>query len=263
MISLCLPPTPLLPKTLISRHCSLSLSPLNSHLPKQLSYPPLSLSSFRFHSSCSSLDTSIPVIEFEEIVEQDWSFIDPNNENTKQEIDHKTNLITSAGGIGPNSRVLVSLGTEDFVDQLVSSSSFKLLLVVHYSLFLLAGIKEKYDSVKCWQGELVEVPEKWAPFDTVFLCYLPALNFSLDQIFGTLAGCCSPGARVVISYSQGREIVEQQRQQHPDLVTSDLPDKFTLEKVAADHSFQITKFVDEPTFYLAVLKFRRDENNTV
>ncbi|EHA8588004.1 putative Retinal dehydrogenase 1 [Cocos nucifera] len=46
------------------------------------------------------------------------------------------------------------------------------------------------------------------------------------------------------------------RQQYPDMVTFDLPDKITLEKAATDHSFQITEFVDEPTFYLAVLKLK-------
>lgn len=60
---------------------------------------------------------------------------------------------------------------------------------------------------------------------------------------------------MVISHPQGREVLKQQRQQYPDVILSDLPDKMTLQKVIADHSFEMVEFVDEPGFYLAVLKF--------
>lgn len=65
------------------------------------------------------------------------------------------------------------------------------------------------------------------------------------------------GARIVLSYAQGRETVEQQRRRYPDMVTAELPDKESLEKIAADRSFHITEFVDEPTFYLAILKYKQ------
>lgn len=63
------------------------------------------------------------------------------------------------------------------------------------------------------------------------------------------------GARVVISDLQGREGVKRQMDDHPDVVTSDLPHRSDLEKVAAHHSLEICEFVDDPNFYLAVLKF--------
>ena len=63
------------------------------------------------------------------------------------------------------------------------------------------------------------------------------------------------GARVVISHPLGRQVLEQQRQEFPDRVISDLPDKMTLEKVAAAHSFEISEYVDKAGYYLAVLKF--------
>eukprot|EP00262_Sarcandra_glabra_P007734 TRINITY_DN20658_c0_g1_i1.p1 TRINITY_DN20658_c0_g1~~TRINITY_DN20658_c0_g1_i1.p1 ORF type:complete len:263 (+),score=37.38 TRINITY_DN20658_c0_g1_i1:324-1112(+) len=212
-----------------------------------------SLSSSSSSSSAFDVSYAIPI---EEIVEKDWSFIDTADQiNPEEEHTRKATRIIKAGAISENSRILVSLCSEDFVDRLVDSSSSELLLVVHYSLFVLAGIKEKYDRVRCWQGDLVDVPEKWAPFDAVFLCYLPALPFSLDRIFRALAGHCSPGARLVIGYSQGREMVEQHLQQFPDMVTSELPDRITLENVAAENFFQITEFVDEPNFYLTVLKY--------
>ena len=63
------------------------------------------------------------------------------------------------------------------------------------------------------------------------------------------------GARVIISHPQGREVLQQQRKQHQDVVISDLPDKMTLQKAGTIHSFEIAELLDEPEFYLAVLQF--------
>ncbi len=65
---------------------------------------------------------------------------------------------------------------------------------------------------------------------------------------------------MVISHPQGREVLKQQQQQYPDVIISDLPEKMTLQKSAADHSFDLAEFVDEPGFYLAVLKFSEASN---
>ncbi|KAF8396033.1 hypothetical protein HHK36_017645 [Tetracentron sinense] len=223
-------------------HLSSSFPPLRSLCPPQSSMDA---------SATPSNEGTVSVMNFEDLVQKDWSFLDSDPTNS----DEQRYRIISAGDIGENSRVLVSIPSEEFVDQLVDSAPSQLLLVVHDSLLVLACIKEKYDKVKCWHGDLISVPDKWTPFDVVFLYYLPALPFQLAQIFRVLAERCLSGARLVISYPQGREVVEQQRQQYPDVVISDLPGRMTLEKVAADHSFEITEFVDEPALYLAVLKF--------
>ncbi|KAK6244050.1 hypothetical protein QUC31_010459 [Theobroma cacao] len=229
--------------------------------------------SFQSNFSCKSLcshqslagtanasnEGAVSVINIEDFYEKDWSFLDSddlNSEQVRQNIDR----ITSAGEIEETSRVLVSIGSEGFVDHLVESSPSQLLLVVHDSILILAGIKEKYDEVKCWQGELIGVPEKWSPLDVVFLYFLPALPFKLDQIFTLLAKRCSPGARLVISHPQGRAVLQQQGKQFPDVIVANLPDKTTLQRVAADHSFEMTEFEDEPGFYLAVLKFIKANN---
>lgn len=78
---------------------------------------------------------------------------------------------------------------------------------------------------------------------------LPCVLFPLGLIYA-----CA-GARIVISHPQGREVIEQQLGQYPDVIVSSLPDKTALLCVAADHSFEMVEFVDEPGFYLAVLKF--------
>ncbi|XP_039144268.1 uncharacterized protein LOC120281643 [Dioscorea cayenensis subsp. rotundata] len=159
-------------------------------------------------------------------------------------------------GIRPDSKVLTVIPSVGFVNRLVESFPCELLVATHESLLVLATIKENHDSVRCWQGGIDAVPERFGPFDVVFLCYFPAMGVSIDQALGYLAARCSEDARLVICYEQGRTIIEQQhRQLYPDLVTSVLPHRVCLEKAAPSYSFEVTDFVDEPKFYLAALKF--------
>ncbi|KAG0458317.1 hypothetical protein HPP92_023154 [Vanilla planifolia] len=205
-------------------------------------------------SSDSSGATSLPVVD---VIERDWSFLDVDTVNTNEERYRKADRVIAAGGIQKGSRVLVCMGSEFFVDRLVESApNCELLLVAHESLLALAVIKEMYDSVRCWQGQITALPQRFTQFDAVFVCYFPGMGVSLDEFLGFVAGRCSPGARLLISFDQGREVVEgNHRQTYPDMVTADLPERNALEKAAADHAFHITEFVDEPTSYLAVLTF--------
>jgi len=136
-------------------------------------------------------------MNFEELAEKDWSILESDSTSLKEDVD-KISQIIRAGNVMETSNVLVSLGSDDFVDCLVESCPCEFLLVVHDSLLSLACIKERHDDVKCWQGELIYVPEKWAPFDVVFLYFLPALPFKLEEIFEALASRCSPGRISVI-----------------------------------------------------------------
>lgn len=139
-----------------------------------------------------------PAIELHDIVERDWSFLDPDPAASDAEREEKLGRVLAAAGAGEGARVLVSLGGEDFVDRLVGELvGCSMLLVVHYSLLVLALIKERHDKVRCWQGELVELPQKWAPLDVVCLPHLPALNSSLHQVLGALAGRCNPGKEMM------------------------------------------------------------------
>ncbi|KAL7098115.1 hypothetical protein ACP275_10G185000 [Erythranthe tilingii] len=225
---------------------------------------PVTLSNHARFSVCATAPSdqgTTSAFHFDDFVEKDWSFLDNEDTNTSAEHMQKIDRIISAGNIEETSKVLVSIGSESFVDRLVESSPCQQLLIVHSSLLVLACIKEKYDKVKCWQGELLDVSEKWTDFDVVFLYFLPALPYQLDQVLAALANRSLPGARLVISHPQGRQVVEEQQQQYPDVVVSSLPDKTVLQKCAADHSFEVVEFMDEPGFYLAVLRLNAAESN--
>ncbi|KAG5043431.1 hypothetical protein JHK87_007346 [Glycine soja] len=200
-----------------------------------------------FKGSCTKGTEAMPMEFLDEMLKK--MKFDNNNKSQHRSKEHSISAYHTSDD--SNKLVLVSTGSEDFVDSLAGLTPS--VFVVHDSLLTLACIKEKYDRVKCWQGEIIYVPEKWAPFDAVFLYFLPALPFKLHQILESLAGKCAPGGRVIISHPKGKEVLEQQRKQYPDVVVSDLPNKTYLQSVAAAHSFDVAEFVDEPGLYLAVL----------
>ncbi|KZV37915.1 hypothetical protein F511_12197 [Dorcoceras hygrometricum] len=237
-------------------HCS-HLHNLPSHEFRfpLVSHTPASSHRWSISGTISSNEGTVPLMQIEDLVEKDWSFLDTDYPSSDEEHRLKMDRIISAGGISKTARVLVSIGSEAFVDRVFDTSPVQQLLIVHDSLLTLACIKEKYDSVKCWQGEVINVPEKWTPFDVVFLYFLPGLPFELNEVLGALAKRCSLGARVVMSHPQGRQAIEEQRLKYPDVVVSSLPEETMLVSVAAEHSFEVVEFVDEPAgFYLAVLR---------
>ncbi|PUZ42040.1 hypothetical protein GQ55_9G551900 [Panicum hallii var. hallii] len=193
-----------------------------------------------------------------DVVEKDWSFLEPAGAGVQRAL--------AAGALSPSSRVLAVTPTASFVGALLASSPCGLLVAAHESLYVLAGVKEAHDEVRCFHlegggggrgGGVVEaVPERFDDLDAVFVCYFPGMGVSAAALLKSLAKRCSKGARVVMFLDQGRQNFEQHRREHPDVVTSDLPSKSSLEKAASGNKYEITEFVDEPTLYLAVLQFQ-------
>lgn len=191
-------------------------------------------------------------------VEKDWSFLESAGANLQRAL--------ASGALTPASRVLALTPTASFVRSLLASSPCELLVAAHESMYVLAGVKEAHDEVRCFHlegggggrgGGVVEaVPERFDDFDVVFVCYFPGMGVSAGALLKSLAKRCSKGARVVMFLDQGRQNFEQQRREHPDVVTSDLPSIAFLEKAASGNKYEITEFVDEPSFYLAVLQFQ-------
>eukprot|EP01018_Ginkgo_biloba_P037246 Gb_39344 [translate_table: standard] len=221
---------------------------------------PLRFNGLQYRASASALynpkTTPINLPHSKALFDRDWSFLEQNPNSSKAVVEQ----VVSAGEVEQASKVLVCMGTEAFVDYLCSSFSCK-VFVLHYSLFILASIKEKHDRVRCRQGGIVPLASSWAPLDVVFINYLPALSCSLDQMFQTLVQNCAPGARVIISHTQGRDQINVHKKSNPDVITGDLPDRIKLEKVLESYPLQLINFSDESGFYLATLKVCKGENS--
>lgn len=133
-----------------------------------------------------------------DIVEKDWSFLESAGANLQRSL--------AAGALSPASRVLVLTPTASFVSSLLASSPCELLVAAHESMYVLAGVKEVHDEVRCFHlegggggrgGGVVEaVPERFDEFDVVFVCYFPGMGVSAAALLKSLAKRCSKGETV-------------------------------------------------------------------
>ncbi|CAI9268300.1 unnamed protein product [Lactuca saligna] len=95
-------------------------------------FSPLSIQS-TFTSPKSSIpavtptEGSIPVINFEDFVEKDWSFLDADDISSNQVYKQNTDQIISSGKISEDSKVLISTGSEGFVHKVIDIHSCKQL----------------------------------------------------------------------------------------------------------------------------------------
>lgn len=128
-------------------------------------------------------------------MEKDWSFLESAGANLQSAL--------AAGALSPASRVLALTPTASFVSSLLASSPCELLVAAHESMYVLAGVKEAHDEVRCFHlegggggrgGGVVEaVPERFDDFDVVFVCYFPGMGVSAAALLKSLAKRCSKG----------------------------------------------------------------------
>ncbi|KAG8074170.1 hypothetical protein GUJ93_ZPchr0006g41744 [Zizania palustris] len=172
-----------------------------------------------------------------DVVEKDWYFLEAASAGAS------VPRVLAAGALSPASRVLAVTPAPSFVNAILSGAPCELLVAAHESLYVLGGIKEEHDEVRCFHlegggggkgGGVVEaVPERFNAFDAVFVCYFPGMDVSAAALLKSLAKRCCKGARVVIFLDQGRRNLEQHRREYPEVVTSDLPSRPSLEKATA------------------------------
>ncbi|KAF7041848.1 hypothetical protein CFC21_051582 [Triticum aestivum] len=209
--------------------------------------------------SCAAPLAAVPDgVAIDDIIEKDWSFLNASGSHLPRAL--------AAGALSPASRVLAVTPTASFVSALLSESPCELLVAAHESLYVLGGIKEEHDQVRCFHlegggggqgGGVVEaVPGRFDAFDVVFVCYFPGMGVSPAALLRSLAKRCCKGARVVIFLDQGRQSLAQHRRENPDLVFADLPSRSSLEKAADGSKFEMAEFIDESSLYLAVLLFQ-------
>jgi hypothetical protein len=104
--------------------------------------------------------------------------------------------IIAAGSVKSGDSVLVGPGCSTLVPEL--RKQLVNVMVAHWSLEVLANLKEMDDEVRCWQGDLQQLPASTAPFNAVFLGYSLAVCYSPVKLLEAAASRCSPSK---LSYS--------------------------------------------------------------
>lgn len=153
--------------------------------------------------------------------------------------------------------ILVMLGSEAFVKQLCNTCPEGSVEVAHFSLDVLANIKEQHDDARCFYINTTDFSEISGSFDTIFLNYFPVFSKSLPKLLKDVARHCNPGGMVVISLAQDKKRLVSLRDQSGGLLQSYLPNKDDLVKMVSALPLELVSFQDVPDFYLATLKRKK------
>eukprot|EP00271_Cylindrocystis_brebissonii_P006500 TRINITY_DN19276_c0_g1_i1.p1 TRINITY_DN19276_c0_g1~~TRINITY_DN19276_c0_g1_i1.p1 ORF type:complete len:586 (-),score=102.93 TRINITY_DN19276_c0_g1_i1:654-2411(-) len=220
----------------------------------------------------------VPEFEEEEILEEgagdserdthnrgQADFFDENISFFTQEIPPdvqiKLQQIVNASGAGPGLRVLdVGAGTGALTPYLYTAGVSD-ITAVDLSIMMLAELKEKYDEVRCWHGDVADLPDEFGPFDIVFFNAMFGNVYEPLETLKAAARLSKPGATIVISHPLGAAFVEKLRSASPLVVPRGLPDSQQLQELVAgtDGQLQLVELRDEPHYYLARLEVTRSD----
>ncbi|MCO5562279.1 hypothetical protein L7F22_015904 [Adiantum nelumboides] len=170
----------------------------------------------------------------------------------------KLRRIILAGCINPENpspSILVMLGSELFVRQLCNEYPDGLVEVNHFSLSVLADIKEQYDDTRCFHLSTSDFSEISGSFDAIFLNYFPVFSKSLPKLLKDATRLCKPGGTITLSLTQDKSNLVTLKAQSGGLLHSYLPDEDSLVKMISSLPLELVSFEDLPSFYLATLKF--------
>lgn len=142
------------------------------------------------------------------------------------------------------------------MDQLCRACS-GLVEFAHFSLDVLAAVKEKHDDARCWYLNVADSSEVSGSFDTIFLNHFSIFTDSLKKLLTDVTRFCKPGGTVVISLTQDRRRLSSLGEQSPGVLRSSLPDREDLVKMMSSLPFEIVKFEDGDGFYLAALQLEQ------
>eukprot|EP00850_Spirogloea_muscicola_P018268 SM000166S02449 [mRNA] locus=s166:571:2794:+ [translate_table: standard] len=131
------------------------------------------------------------------------------------------------------------------------------VLAVDLSEAMLGALKERHDAVRCWHGDIVDLPATGAygPFDAVFFNGVFGNMHSQRNALAAAAALAKAGGKIVISDPLGKEYVEHLQRDGPDIFPHSLPNAEELAGLAEGLSLSVTSLLDKPDLYLAVLTF--------
>lgn len=67
------------------------------------------------------------------------------------------------------------------------------IVAVDLSIMMIALVKEQFDNVRCWQGDVVDLPSTFGPFDVIFVNEVLESVHSQEAMLKAVAGLLQPG----------------------------------------------------------------------
>ena len=108
--------------------------------------------------------------------------------------------------------------------------------------------------VRTWVGDIIDLPNYYAPFDGVFFNAVFCNVHDQRQALLRAAMLTRPGGWIVISHPLGRTWLEEYSKENSTIVPHRLPEKHELEKIIYDLPLEMVSYRDSFSNYLAKLK---------
>ena len=171
------------------------------------------------------------------------------------EVKERLEQIVAAAGVKPGETVLdVATGTGVLLPLILAQNPSQ-VLACDLSRNMLQRARAKFKGkVRFFQKDVVDLAGSIGPVDVV-LCNACFGNFydSLEAL-RAINILCRNGGRVVISHPLGREFVRRLRDEHPEMVASELPGQARLEAMLEATDFRLESLQDHSELYLAVAR---------
>jgi len=166
--------------------------------------------------------------------------------------------------LGPNSRVLdVGTGVGALIPHIQARGVLDIVAIdvcpamidaVHQRMTSPASTLGNDPCVRTWVGDIIDLPNYYAPFDAVFFNAVFCNVHDQREALLRAALLTKPGGWILISHPLGRTWLEEYARSNTQIVPHRLPEKHELEKLMYDLPLQLIYYEDSFSNYLAKMK---------
>lgn len=177
------------------------------------------------------------------------------DEPVPQEVQGRLEQIVAAAGVRSGERVLdVGTGTGVLLPFILARQPSR-VVACDLSREMLARARATFKGrVRFFQRDVVDLAPYVGLVDVVFCNACFGNFYDPQEALRAINTLCHRGGRLVISHPMGKEFVRRLKEEHPEMVTAELPEKPHLEAMLEAVGFRLELFRDDPELYLAVAR---------
>ncbi|HEY9871532.1 MAG TPA: class I SAM-dependent methyltransferase [Candidatus Obscuribacterales bacterium] len=171
-------------------------------------------------------------------------------------VQERTRKIVEAARLDSQARVLdVATGIGVLVPHILSQGVRpENIMGCDLSPKMLDEARRRYPDVPFWQGDFLDFPHEFGPFDAIFFNACFGNFYDQGRVLQKAAALLSSDGRLLISHPMGARFVAQLRAAEPEIVPHCLPGRQALLEWATGLGLILDAFVEEADLYIAVLR---------
>jgi riboflavin kinase len=169
------------------------------------------------------------------------------------EIEERTARIVALAALPSGARVLdVGSGVGVLIRHLQAGGASH-IVACDLSEQMLANARQRHgDAIEYYLGDIIDFPGVSEPFDAVFFNAVFGNVYDPDGALARARALLRAGGVVVLSHPMGRAWHTRLREQNPEMVPRDLPDRTETERLFSRTGFDLRTAIDEPDLYVMV-----------